>query len=358
MTVADPVRARLRLRVPDLVPGRVLLPALAITCVVVAVVSVGRGALGIDVGDVVRILAAPLGADQAGIDPISHDVVWQIRLPRLALGLLIGAGLGTAGALLQGMFGNPLAEPGIVGVSSGAAVGGVTAIALGATAAGAWVLPLAAFAGGLVTTLLVYAGARSGGRTETVTLVLTGIAVNAICGALIGLAMFLSDDAELRSITFWSLGSVANATWRTVALTTPLVLIGVAIGQRFAHPLDLLALGEGPARHLGIDTDRMRLQLIAVVAVLTAAGVAVAGIISFVGLVVPHLIRLVAGPGHRLLLPASALAGAAVLTAGDLFARTAAAPAEIPLGVLTALLGAPVFLYLLRTTRRRQGGWA
>lgn len=349
---------RLRVGRPAVATGRVLLPALAVLCVVVALVSVGQGAVDIAVGDVVRIVGRPLGVAQDGIDQVASDVVWQIRLPRILLSLLIGAGLGTAGALLQGMFGNPLAEPGIVGVSSGAAVGGVTAIALGATAAGPWVLPLAAFVGGLATTMLVYMGARSGGRTETVTLVLTGIAVNAIAGALIGLAMFLSDDAELRSITFWSLGSVANATWRTVGVTAPLVLLGVALGQRFAHPLDLLALGEGPARHLGVDVDRLRLALVAIVAVLTAAGVAVAGIITFVGLIVPHLVRLVAGPGHRRLLPASALGGALVLTAGDLFARTAAAPAEIPLGVLTALLGAPVFLYLLRTTRRRQGGWA
>ena len=330
--------------------------ALGVLIVVVTLLAVGRGAFVVPAGDLVGVLTDPGGVN--GGDPVAHNVIWQIRLPRVVLGLLVGAGLGTAGALLQGMFGNPLAEPSIVGVSAGAAVGGVAAIATGATTAGTWVLPLAAFIGGMATTLLVYGASRTGGRVETVTLVLTGIAVNAIAGALIGLAMFLSDDAQLRSITFWSLGSVANATWRTVATTAPLVGVGLLLAHRFARPLDVLALGEDSARHLGVNVDRLRLQLIAVVAVLTAAGVAVAGIIGFVGLVIPHVVRLAAGPGHRVGVPASALAGAVVLTAGDLLARTAAAPAEIPLGVLTALLGAPVFLYLLRNTRRRQGGWA
>jgi iron complex transport system permease protein len=338
--------------------GRSLIGLLGLLCVAVTVTAIAAGAFEVGTADVVRILADPFIDSAADVDPIARDVVLQIRLPRVLLGLVVGAGLGTAGALLQGMFGNPLAEPSIIGVSAGSAVGGVFAIALGATAAGIWVLPAAAFAGGLLTTLLVYAGARSGGRTETVTLVLTGIAVNAIAGALIGLAMFISDDAEIRSITFWSLGSVASASWRSLLVAGPLVLIGLLVAGRFARPLDLLGLGEGPAGHLGVDVGRLRLQLITVVAVLTAAGVAVSGIIAFVGLVVPHLVRLLAGPAHRTVLPASALGGAIVLTAGDMLARTIAAPAEIPLGVLTALLGAPVFLVLLRRTRRQQGGWA
>jgi iron complex transport system permease protein len=333
-----------------------LLPGLAVAAMAVAIVATGVGAVAISPADVVRTILDRVW-DVGAVDELASQVVWQIRLPRVLLSALVGAGLGVAGALLQGMFGNPLAEPGIIGVSAGAAVGGVVAIGTGATAAGPWALPLAAFAGGLLTTWLVYRGARSGGRTETVTLVLTGIAVNAMAGALIGLTMFLADDAELRSITFWSLGSVATATWRNVAVAAPLVLLGVAAACRFARPLDLLALGERQAGHLGVDVERLRARLVVVVAVLTAAGVAVAGIISFVGLVVPHLVRLVAGPGHRTGLPASALGGALVLTLADLLARTVAVPAEVPLGVLTALVGAPAFLLLLRGTRRAQGGW-
>ena len=378
MTAAAPTAASSTGRhrdVPRLrLSGRSLIGLLGLLCVAVTVTAIAAGAFEVGTADVVRILADPFIDSAADVDPIARDVVLQIRLPRVLLGLVVGAGLGTAGALLQGIFDcsghrrdlAPLptlrstALPDVLLIRSCGreGVGGVFAIALGATAAGIWVLPAAAFAGGLLTTLLVYAGARSGGRTETVTLVLTGIAVNAIAGALIGLAMFISDDAEIRSITFWSLGSVASASWRSLLVAGPLVLIGLLVAGRFARPLDLLGLGEGPAGHLGVDVGRLRLQLITVVAVLTAAGVAVSGIIAFVGLVVPHLVRLLAGPAHRTVLPASALGGAIVLTAGDMLARTIAAPAEIPLGVLTALLGAPVFLVLLRRTRRQQGGWA
>jgi iron complex transport system permease protein len=209
-----------------------------------------------------------------------------------------------------------------------------------------------------VTVLVVYVAARADGRTEVVTLILTGIAVNALAGAVIGLLTFFSDDAELRSITFWTLGSVAQATWSKVAVVAPLALVGVVLASAKAGQLDLLTLGERPARHLGVDVERLRVTMLVIVAVLTASAVAVSGIILFVGLVVPHLVRMVAGPGHRVLLPASALGGAAILVIGDLVARTIAAPAEVPLGVLTSLIGAPFFFWLLRRTRARQGGWA
>jgi iron complex transport system permease protein len=259
---------------------------------------------------------------------------------------------------MQGTFANPLAEPGVVGVSSGAVVGAVASIVLGVSVAGRWSLVAAAFVGGLVTVLVVYWGARSGGRTEVVTLVLTGIAVNALTGAVIGLLTYLSTDAELRSITFWTLGSVAQATWPKVAVVAPLAVGGVVATWRLAPQLDLLAVGERQARHLGVDVERLRVEVLAVVAVLTAAAVAMSGIVLFVGLVVPHLLRMALGPAHRLLIPASALAGGLVLVIADLVARTALAPAELPLGVLTALVGSPFFLWQLRRTRARQGGWA
>jgi iron complex transport system permease protein len=191
-----------------------------------------------------------------------------------------------------------------------------------------------------------------------VTLVLTGVAVNALAGAVIGLLMFYSDDAELRSVTFWTLGSMAQATWAKNAVIAPIVVTGVLLAALLARQLDLLSLGEAPARHLGVDVERLRLTSLIIVAVLTAAAVAVAGVISFVGLVIPHLVRMVAGPGHRLLLPASALAGATIVVSGDLIARTIASPSEVPLGVLTALIGSPFFFWQLRRTRTRQGGWA
>jgi iron complex transport system permease protein len=291
-------------------------------------------------------------------DQVADSVLWQIRFPRVALALVVGAALGCGGATMQGSFSNPLAEPGIVGVSSGAALGAVAAISLGFAGLGGWSLPVAAFVGGLATVIVVYLASRSDGRIEVVTLILTGIAVNALAGAVIGLLTFFSTDAELRSITFWSLGSVAQATWPKVAVVAPLAAVGIVLAWTRAPELDLLALGDRAAGHVGVDVDRLRAVMLVIVAVLTASAVAVSGIILFVGLVVPHLVRMVAGPGHRVLLVASALGGAVLLVLADLVARTIAAPAEVPLGVLTALVGSPFFFWLLRRTRARQGGWA
>ncbi|MFF2012484.1 FecCD family ABC transporter permease [Streptomyces sp. NPDC058195] len=331
-----------------------LIAALLVCCLV----SAGTGAYGIPLGDVLGSVQHRLGLGGAALDRVGESVLWNVRLPRVVLALLVGASLGCAGALMQGVFGNPLAEPGVIGISSGAAVGAVGSIALGLTFLGNWTVTVCAFAAGLVTVLLVYALSRSGGRTEVVTLILTGIAVNAFAGALIGLFVFFADNAQISQITFWQLGSLAQATWPKVLAVLPCALLGLLVAPFYARRLDLLALGERPARHLGVDVERLRVVLVLVVALLTAAAVAVAGIITFVGLLVPHLLRMANGPGHRFLLPGSALGGALVLVAGDLAARTVAAPAELPLGVLTALIGSPFFFWLLRRTRRKQGGWA
>lgn len=350
-----PAAARNRVATP---PRRLrLLLALGVLLGLASVIAAAVGAFPVEPADVLRTILNRAGLP-VGVDLTVADVLWQIRFPRVVLALLVGGALGCAGALLQGMFGNPLAEPSIIGVSAGAAVGAVAVIATGLAGLGTWTLPVAAFVGGLAVTLAVYRAARSGGRVETITLVLTGIAVNALAGAVIGLLVFFSDDAQLRTITFWTLGSLGTATWSSALSVAPLALAGLALAPRFARALDLLALGEQPARHLGVDVERLRLRLIVVTAILTAASVAVAGIITFVGLVVPHIVRLITGPRHDALIPASALLGGLVLVLGDLVARTVAAPAEVPLGVLTALLGAPSFWWLLRRTRARQGGWA
>ncbi|MEV4891259.1 iron ABC transporter permease [Nonomuraea sp. NPDC055795] len=325
-----------------------LIPALAVLLATLCVASAGIGAVHVPFGEVLAALARPG----------EHEVLWQIRFPRIVLAVLVGAALAVAGAGMQGVFGNPLAEPGVIGVSSGAAVGAVGAIVLGVSTFGDWSVAVCAFATGLLTTFIVYGMARTQGRTEVVTLVLTGIAINAIAWAIVGVFTFLADDQQLRSITFWNLGTLGGATWSLVGAVTPFVVAGLALTPLLSRPLDLLALGERGARHLGVETERVRLAVIFLASLLTGASVAAAGAISFVGLVVPHLIRLVAGPGHRVLLPASALAGGCVLVLADLIARTAGAPAELPIGVLTALLGGPFFLVLLRRTRRKQGGWA
>ncbi|WP_328441000.1 iron ABC transporter permease [Streptomyces sp. NBC_00444] len=338
--------------------GRLLMVGMVVGLLVLVPVAAGIGAYPIPVGDVLASVQHKVGLGGGELDRVAESVLWNVRFPRIVLALLVGASLGCAGALMQGVFGNPLAEPATIGVSLGAAVGAVASISLGLSFFGNWTLPAMAFVAGLGTVLLVYGMSRSGGRTEVVTLILTGIAVNAFCGALVGLFIFLADTAAVNQITFWQLGSLSQATWSKVLAVLPCAAIGLLVAPVYSRRLDLLALGDRPARHLGVEVERLRIVLILVVALLTAAAVSVSGVIVFVGLVVPHLLRMAAGPGHHFLVPGSAVGGAVVLSGADLAARTMAAPAELPLGVLTALIGSPFFFWLLRRTRRRQGGWA
>ncbi|WP_242614373.1 FecCD family ABC transporter permease [Actinomadura roseirufa] len=333
--------------------GGVLLPGLGAVLAALCVVASGTGQVDIPPDQVVGSLLHHLGWD-IGPRPAAaqgDNALWIVRFPRVALAVLVGACLGCSGAVMQGVFGNPLAEPAVIGVSWGSAVGAATVIVFGLSTLGNWTIVTAAFAAGLVTTLIVYTVARSGGGTEAVTLLLTGIAVNAIASALLGLLMFAAGDDALRAITSWNLGSLAGANWSAVAAVAPLAAAGLLAALGSARRLDLLALGERGARHLGVDVERLRLTSIVVIALMTSAAVAFAGVISFVGLVVPHLVRLVAGPGHRTLVPAAALGGAIVLVAADTVARTAIPYQELPLGVLTALLGGPFFFWLLRRAR-------
>ncbi|MCO1578268.1 iron ABC transporter permease [Crossiella sp. SN42] len=335
-----------------------LVLGLGIALVLLCLLGAGIGAFPSPVADVLASVAHRLGLAEAPPTGYLDAVLWQIRFPRVLLGVLVGASLACAGAVMQGVFGNPLAEPAVVGVSGGAAVAASAVTVLGVTTLGTWTLPAAAFIGGLVTVAVVYLVSRSGGRTEVVTLVLTGIAVNAATGAVINLLLTYSNDAQLRSVVFWMMGSLAQTTWPKVLAVLPCAVAGLLLAPLFARQLDLLALGERPARHLGVHIERLRGTLMFVVALLTSAAVAVAGMIGFVGLVVPHVVRMVIGPGHRYLIPVSALGGAVVVVAGDLVARTAMAPVELPIGALTALVGGPFFFWLLRRTRARQGGWA
>jgi iron complex transport system permease protein len=341
-----------------LIARAALFPLLTVALVAAVLLNVGLGAVGIGPLEVVAILAGGAGLD-LGVPYTEQQaaVLWGIRLPRVALGALVGGGLAVAGAALQGIFRNPLAEPGIIGVSSGAALGAVAAIVFGIAAFGGLALPFFAFGGGLLATLTVYAFARHGGRTEVVTLILTGIAVNAVAGAGTGLLTTMATDAQLRNIVFWTLGSLGGATWPAVLTVLPFVGAGAFLAARRGRELNLMVLGESEAQHLGVSTERVRLALIALAALITGAAVSVSGIIGFVGLVVPHLIRLLSGPDHRTLLPASVLGGAALLLLADLAARTLVIPAELPLGVVTAFVGGPFFLWLLHRTRKQHGGW-
>ena len=338
----------------------VLIPILGVALVSAVVLAAARGQVPVAPSEVLGSILHRIGLDWGPLPrhPQGETTLWSVRFPRVTMAVLVGAGLGCAGALMQGVFGNPLAEPGVIGVSSGAAVGAFSVIVFGVSTLGSWTVVVAAFVGGMVTTFGVYFLSRSKGRTEVVTLILTGIAVNAFAGAVIGLFTFISDDDALRAMAFWNLGSLSGSSWTSVLTILPCVVVGIVAAQWHAGPLDLLTLGDVPARHLGVEVERVRITLVVVIALLVAAGVAFTGIIGFVGLVVPHVIRMVSGPGHRLLLPASALGSALVITLGDLIARTAIPFQELPLGILTALVGGPFFFVLLLRTRSRAGGWS
>jgi iron complex transport system permease protein len=333
-----------------------VLAALAVILGVVVIVAIGRGAVAISPGDVLAAIANRFGLDVGSVSEQQAAIVWSVRLPRVVLAILVGAALGCTGAALQGVVRNALADPALIGVSGGAALGAVGAIVLGGSllahpTLGPWLVPGAAFCGALVSTRLALRLARVEGVTSGVTVLLAGIGLAALTGAAVGVLLYLADDAALRSITFWSLGSVGGATWSLVAVAVIPIAIGLALLPRLAGDLDRLALGELEARHVGVDVDRLIRRVTVLAALSVGAAVATCGAIGFVGLVVPYLARSVVGPGHRALLPACALGGALLLVVADLTARTIVAPTEMPIGVITALAGAPVLLALVRRGR-------
>jgi iron complex transport system permease protein len=335
-----------------------VLSGLAVLLIAAAIAAAATGAAGIPPGR----LAAALGLVGGPAAEIARDqlVLFSIRLPRIVLAVAVGALLATAGTIMQGLFRNPLADPGLVGVSAGAGLAAAATIVLGDTllagtrlggAIGPELLPLAAFLGALAVTALLYRIATREGRTSIATLLLAGLALGALAGAGTGLLVFLADDRQLRDITFWTLGSLAGATWPKVAAITPFLVATLVALPVIARGLDLLVLGEAEAFHMGVPVERLKRFAIVLVAAAAGAAVAAAGVIGFVGIVVPHLLRLVIGPGHRALLPAAVLLGGLVLLAADTLARTLAAPAELPVGIVTAILGAPFFLVLLLRQR-------
>ncbi len=285
---------------------------------------------------------------------VEYQVLTALRFPRVLGAALVGGLLALAGAVLQGLFRNPLVDPGLIGVSSGAALGAALFIVLipGAVALEAYALPLFAFLGGLLTTLLLWRLARTPWGVQTTVLLLAGIALNALVGAGIGLLTFLATEEELRSLTFWMLGGFSALTWRLLWTGLPLALLALFLLLPLARGLNALALGEREAFHLGMDLERLKGRAVAGAALGVGVAVALAGGVGFLGLVAPHLFRLLAGPDHRYLLPGSALLGGSLAVLADLIARTLAAPAEIPVGVVTALLGGPFFLYLVLKHKR------
>lgn len=325
-----------------------------------ALASMTVGAFWISPGDVVEVLAGAAGLleDGTALDRRAELVVLSLRGPRTVTAIMVGASLGTAGAVLQGLFRNPLADPALIGVSSGAGFAAATMIVLGGggltvvmNALGPFALPAAAFLGGVVTSIVLYRVSARHGHVSVATMLLAGIAIGALANAGTGMMIFSSNDEQLRDLSFWLLGSVSGATWPTtlpLLLLLPLFLVLMRAGPN----LNRLLLGATEARMMGVDVKRLVASLIVAVALCVGASVAVAGVIGFVGIVVPHIIRLVAGPDHRVVLPASMLFGGILMLVADMVARTVVAPTELPVGIITALMGAPVFLGLLRSVKQ------
>jgi iron complex transport system permease protein len=330
--------------------------------IISGLVASGIGAMPISPLQVIAILM-----DKAGLHlPVAYstgmaDVLLQIRLPRVCLGMLVGAGLAISGAALQGLFRNPLADPSLIGISAGASFfavltivsfSAVTFVLDGSTLPGYYLLNGITFLGACFTSLLVFRLSRTGGRTLIATLLLAGLAINALCGAFTGLITYTANNEQLRSITFWSMGSLGAASWNTIIALSPFVVLPLVLLPRLSRSLNAFALGEAEAAYLGVNVKKLKQQVIVLTTLIVGACVAVSGIIGFVGLIVPHMLRTATGNDHRHLLADSALLGASLLTLADVLSRVIISPAELPIGIVTAILGTPLFILLLMKQKK------
>jgi iron complex transport system permease protein len=338
---------------------------LAVLLVLAALASAGIGAFSFTPGEMARYTAQGLGwAAPTDADALARNVFLGLRLPRVAISALCGAVLGVSGTLMQGLFRNPIVEPGLAGTSAGAALGASlvfvfgTGTALSFTAPlGIFAVPVLAFAGALAATMLVYRLSSAFGKVNVYTLLLAGIAVNALCGAGTGFLSYVARDPQARNITFWSLGTFTTADWRAVALVGAAFALCFALALRHGKALNALMLGEDEAAYLGTDPRRLVFRLIVINTLMVSVATAMVGVIAFVGLVVPHVLRMLKSADYAFLLPASALLGALAMELADVLARVVIPPAELPIGILTAVAGAPVFLWILvRQQRAASGG--
>lgn len=321
------------------------------------VVATAIGAVQLPYSETARIILTKMFGRPWTGEATSEAIIWSVRMPRVLAAGLIGLGLAVSGAAMQGLFKNPLASPDLLGVSAGGAVGAVVAIFLGWSFVHPWLVPGLAFIGALIAVTIVYALATRTGRTDIATLLLAGVAVGAFGSAIISLMYHFVDDGVLRQIVYWLMGNLGGKRWEHVAVLAPFVLLSAGGLWLLSADLNLLMGGEDDARALGVPVERTKRLVLILVSLSTGAAVSIAGIIGFVGLIVPHILRLIVGPDHRLLLPASGLAGAAFLIMADLVARSAFSPVELRTGIVTAVFGAPFFLYLL-VKRRELVRWS
>ena len=324
---------------------------LALATLVVLAASIRFGAIDFSIADITHALASSIpGRPEPTLD---QRIFLELRLPRAILCLFVGASLGVGGALMQALFRNPIVEPGLVGTSSGAAFGSAMFFVLGAVlhlSASIWTLPIAACIGGVVSTYLVFllAKSREDGRASIVMLLLTGLAVNALFMSAIGFLSYIARDPQARSITFWSLGTLSGANWKAVAIVSISTTLGTILALRYAKQLNALMIGEEEATYLGVNVNRLKWIVLSVNVVIVAVATAFTGVISFVGLIVPHILRMLGGADNRYLILGSALMGATLLSLADLVARLSLRPAELPIGMVTSAVGVPIFITLLR----------
>lgn len=331
-----------------------LLIALTVITLLVLAASIRYGAIDFSISEIGRAFASLL--PNHAEPTLDQRIFLELRLPRAILCLLVGASLGVGGTLMQALFRNPIVEPGLVGTSSGAAFGSAMFFVLGGVfhiGQSLWSLPIAACLGGVISTYLVFmlARAREDGRASIVMLLLTGLAVNALFMSAIGFLSYIARDPQARSITFWSLGTLSGASWKAVEIVAVSTVVGSIIALRYSKQLNALMIGEEEATYLGVNVNRLKWIVLSVNVVIVAVATAFTGVISFVGLVVPHILRMIGGADNRYLIVGSALTGATLLTLADLLARLVVRPAELPIGIVTSAVGVPVFIFLLRRRR-------
>lgn len=356
LTTLKPVRRFMLLR-----PPTIYFTGVTLLLIIAIIVAIAVGSVAIAPSVVLRVLLSkvvPLGwIDTSGIDESQYAVIWLIRTPRVLVAALVGAALSIGGAQLQGLFKNPLASPDIVGTSAGGALGAVVAIVSGLAIRSAFYLPVLSFVGAFIALFTVYIVSTRHGRTPMATLLLAGVALSALFGAVTSFLLSMSwvryDVAQ--EILFWLLGGLDNRTWTHFWMVLPCVIVGALISLFYTRELDILMMGEETAQSLGVEVEHVKRIALTCAALLTGAAVAVSGVVGFVGLIVPHIVRLIIGPAHRRLIPASAITGGSFLVLADLLARTVNPPEELRLGIITAAFGAPFFLYLLLRHRREIG---
>lgn len=348
------------------VSNRTIYIFLAALLFILVLVSAGVGAVYLPVGEIIDIVLNFSGIKQSAVNPVHEGLFFQIRLPRTFLCFIVGAALSVSGAVMQSLFRNPIVEPGLVGTSAGAALGASFIFVFGKldifknmAFMGDLLMPVVAFAGGLAATAVVYSFSSSFGKVNAATMILAGIAVNAMAAGGTGFLAYIARDPQARSITFWSLGTFSGADWKGVLIVLTVSVTCIITLAGFAKQLNVIQLGDSEANYLGINVERMKIQIILVNTLLVSVATSMVGVISFVGLVVPHLLRILKGSDNRYLITGSALLGAVVMITVDMLCRIIIAPAEMPIGIITAFVGAPVFLWLLYRNRNsaRKGGF-